>query len=59
MFADELPGTAQTLNDAAALGTQLSYSIGVEEVPARLAAWETPRQDRVKTIQRGERPWLG
>jgi hypothetical protein len=52
---DEQPGTSQTLNDALALGTELGSGIGAGEIEERLAAWEAPRKERVKTIQKMER----
>lgn len=50
-LTDELPGTSQSITGAAALDEILTPSFGVEEIQARLEAWEIPRKERVKFIQ--------
>lgn len=54
-LADEPPGTSQSITGAAALDEILTPPFSVEEIQARLEAWEIPRKERVKFIQGLER----
>lgn len=55
MLTDEPPGTSQSITGAAALDNILTPSFDVDEIQARLEAWEIPRKERVKFIQGVER----
>ncbi|KAL5040845.1 hypothetical protein BDW71DRAFT_212710 [Aspergillus fruticulosus] len=55
----EPPGTSQSITGADALADALGSDVRVEDVPKYLAAWVSPRKERVKTIQGMERKgWL-
>ncbi|CAI7596189.1 unnamed protein product [Penicillium glandicola] len=51
----ELPGTSQSITGAEALDEVFTTSFGVEEIQARLQAWEIVRKERVEFIQGLER----
>lgn len=55
MLTDEPPGTSQSITGAADLDNILRPSFDVDEIQARLDAWEIPRKERVKFIQGVER----